>query len=170
MAERKLAHLFRRRAIIFIVYVMVTNLDMSGMESRRLARSKMVGKRLKANADGEEAGTRIRKLIRTHSFFSVVVQIVPVSCSIFNFSSCFRVSRHNTSPDAQHAHIFSRARMHLHTHLHVRGSRAGEGSSLTQDLGGTSLSAPKKSSHHSLSCLFGIPDFDFSSCCSESDP
>ena len=30
--------------------------------------------------------------------------------------------------------------MHLHTHLHVRGSRAGEGSSLTPDLGGTSLS------------------------------
>ena len=40
-----------------------------------------------------------------------------------------QLSRQNTSPDAQHAHIFSRARMHLHTHLRARGSRAGEGSS-----------------------------------------
>ena len=128
VAERKLAHLFRRRAIIFIVYVMVTNLDMSGMESRRLARSKMVGKRLKANADGEEAGTRIRKLIRTRSFFCSYADRSSLMFHLQFFLLLQSFASEHLTRRTACAH-FSRARMHLHTHLHARGSRAGEGSS-----------------------------------------
>ena len=113
---------------------------MARMAARRMAGSTMVGRRVKANTDGEDTNTCVRKLIRTVILFcSVVVQFVRVSLLQLVLLSLQVVATAVHATVSVHRTPHQTSCMHAPSHANTCGSR--------------SLSARQKSSHQLLSCL-----------------